>query len=56
MAAHPSQTMWFILTPLVNFNGGEKVKELEVCLAAVETHTNGENNGSNGGRVCWAIT
>lgn len=36
--------------------GGEQVKELGVCPAAVESRTNGVNNGSNGGRACWAIT
>jgi hypothetical protein len=36
--------------------GGEKVKELGVCPASVETRTDGVNSGLNGGRACWAIT
>ena len=35
--------------------GGSKVAELGVCSAAIETRTNGMNDGLNGGRVCWAI-
>lgn len=35
--------------------GGSKVSEFGVCPAAVETKTNGINNGKNGGRVCWAL-
>lgn len=35
--------------------GGEKVKELGVCPAASSTGTNQINNGTNGGRICWAI-
>jgi hypothetical protein len=36
--------------------GGEKVKDLGVCPAAVEPRTDGVNGGLNGGRACWAIT
>jgi len=36
--------------------GGEKVAELGVCPAAVETRTDGVNSGKNGGRTCWAIS
>ena len=35
--------------------GGSKVAELGVCPAAVETRTNGMNDGLNGGRVCWVL-
>ncbi len=34
---------------------GTRVSELGVCPAAVETRTNGINNGINAGRACWAI-
>jgi hypothetical protein len=36
--------------------GGEKVAEMGICPAAVETRTNGVNHGKNGGRACWAIS
>ncbi len=36
--------------------GGGKVKEFGVCPASIETRTDGINNGSYGGRACWAIT
>ncbi len=36
--------------------GGEKAKELGVCVASTEKKTNGINDGSNGGRACWAIS
>ncbi len=35
--------------------GGDKVKELGVCIASIEKRTNGIHGGINGGRVCWAI-
>ena len=35
--------------------GGNKVKELGVCPAAIEKKINGVNNGINGGRYCWAV-
>jgi len=35
--------------------GGPREAELGVCKAAVESRTNGVNNGSNGGRACWAL-
>lgn len=36
--------------------GGEKVKELGVCPAAVEPKLNGIHEGQNGGRTCWVIS
>lgn len=36
--------------------GGEKIKELDVCPAAIEISTDRVNNGKFGGRACWAIT
>ncbi|MEW6754576.1 MAG: two-CW domain-containing protein [Candidatus Latescibacterota bacterium] len=36
--------------------GGEKVSELGVCPAASEAALDGLNNGTNGGRMCWALT
>lgn len=36
-------------------HGGEKVSELGVCPAFVETKANGLNSGLNGGRACWAL-
>jgi len=35
--------------------GGEKVKEFGVCPAASNAATNQINNGTKGGRICWAI-
>ena len=35
---------------------GVKVKELGECPAAILSSSNGRNGGSNGGRICWAIT
>jgi hypothetical protein len=35
--------------------GGEKAKELGVCIAAKETRTNGVHGGRNGGRCCYAL-
>jgi len=35
--------------------GGEKAGELGICPAAVQNRLNGVNEGTNGGRVCWAI-
>lgn len=35
--------------------GGEKVKELGLCPAAVEINVNGVNCGKNAGRCCWAV-
>lgn len=35
--------------------GGSKTKELGICPAATETRLNGINNGTNGGRACWAL-
>ncbi|MCE5213348.1 MAG: hypothetical protein LLF83_01335 [Methanobacterium sp.] len=36
--------------------GGEKVKDLGVCPASIESSTDGINSGSQGGRACWAIS
>jgi hypothetical protein len=36
--------------------GGSKSAELGVCPAAIEGRTNKINNGSFGGRACWAVT
>ena len=36
--------------------GGSKVRELGVCPAATDTSCDGLNGGSNGGRICWAIS
>jgi len=35
--------------------GGEKVHELGVCPAAIETKVDGIHGGKNGGRCCWAV-
>ena len=35
--------------------GGEKVKELSVCPAAVEKRLNGVHGGRNAGRACWIV-
>ena len=35
--------------------GGERVADLGVCPSALETRTNGINDGLNGGRACWVI-
>lgn len=34
---------------------GKKAKEFGVCPAATAAKLNGTNEGSNGGRACWAI-
>ena len=36
--------------------GGSKVAELGVCSASIETRVDSLNNGTNGGRSCWAVT
>ena len=36
--------------------GGEKVAELGLCPASVDTSADGLNAGKNGGRICWAIS
>ncbi|MBI4788411.1 MAG: hypothetical protein HY782_15375 [Chloroflexi bacterium] len=36
--------------------GGVKADQLGTCAAAIETRTHGVNGGTNGGRVCWAVT
>lgn len=35
--------------------GGVNEKELEGCPVPVFTNADGLNNGTNGGRACWAI-
>ena len=34
---------------------GEKVSELGICPVTIESRANGINEGTNGGRACWAI-
>ncbi|OFV90963.1 MAG: hypothetical protein A3J75_03060 [Acidobacteria bacterium RBG_16_68_9] len=36
--------------------GGAKAGALGVCPAATDRSADGLNEGSNGGRICWAIT
>ena len=36
--------------------GGEKVDELGVCPASIESRADGMNSGKMGGRSCWTIT
>ncbi|MFW9847639.1 MAG: two-CW domain-containing protein [Candidatus Thorarchaeota archaeon] len=35
--------------------GGVNAADLGVCIAATEATVNGQNEGENGGRVCWAV-
>jgi hypothetical protein len=35
--------------------GGEKAGEIGICPAAVQNRLNGVNEGTNGGRACWAV-
>ena len=35
--------------------GGENADEFGVCPVAVARELNGINNGTNGGRSCWAV-
>ncbi len=35
--------------------GGPKIGELGVCAASTERRAHRLNQGTNGGRVCWAI-
>ena len=35
--------------------GGENVRELGVCPAALPTEHDGLNKGQHGGRCCWAV-
>ena len=35
--------------------GGAKSNEMGICPAAVDTSSDGANNGRNGGRICWAV-
>ena len=36
--------------------GGASVKEKGVCSAAIDKTASGLNNGTNGGRICWAVS
>lgn len=36
--------------------GGPSSKDLGVCPAATDSRSKGKNGGSNGGRMCWAVT
>ena len=36
--------------------GGNRVPDLGVCPASIDFKANGLNGGSNGGRICWALT
>jgi len=36
--------------------GGARVDEFGVCPAATDTSADGLNNGTNGGRICWAVS
>lgn len=35
--------------------GGDNIKKLGVCAAAIDTASSGTNGGTNGGRICWAV-
>ena len=35
--------------------GGEKNSDLGICPAAITFDAHGINDGTNGGRACWAI-
>lgn len=35
--------------------GGRNTKSLGVCIASVEKKVDGVNDGTNGGRCCWAL-
>ncbi len=35
---------------------GAKVADLGECPAASDTTSTGMNDGTNGGRICWAVT
>jgi len=36
--------------------GGDKVANLGICPAVTNKSTNGTNQGTNAGRICWAVT
>ncbi len=36
--------------------GGARVADLGVCPASVDVSANRLNEGTNGGRICWAIS
>lgn len=35
--------------------GGRKAKKLGVCPVAIDPYADGINQGTNGGRICWAV-
>ena len=35
--------------------GGPKTVEFGECPAAIDTSSNGVNDGKNAGRICWAV-
>jgi len=35
--------------------GGNKIEELGVCPAPIDTTSTGLNGGDNAGRICWAV-
>ncbi len=35
--------------------GGDNIKELGICAAAIDTSSSGTNGGINAGRICWAV-
>ena len=37
-------------------SGGSQVAEFGVCPAALDRTGDGLNDGTNGGRICWAVT
>ncbi|MHA1948349.1 MAG: two-CW domain-containing protein [Candidatus Thorarchaeota archaeon] len=34
---------------------GSNVDSLGICIAATESSVDGQNSGTNGGRICWAV-
>ena len=52
--AMPRQNCWQFLK-CGREPGGAKADELGVCPAATASEVDGLNNGTNGGRICWAI-
>ncbi len=35
--------------------GGKKVTEFGICPTAIDSETDGLNDGKYGGRICWAV-
>ncbi len=35
--------------------GGERVNEMGVCPASIDSSADGLNGGKNAGRICWAV-